>query len=226
MRAAHAGLQFQFGQVRGFETELLQGRQRRLVLRRRQAGGVFLDRPGLQVGGNEALQPGVLVRREYREGRAALRHHLVALEDHLILEIHEGNVGAGFVITETAFDFLVTGDGRRLVIAIGIHGAGVQLLRQTRNFHARIAMAHDQFATHCAQCGGDLLHRAQDELHAPVAARQRIENGCVEDENAMHPFMRLQGVTQGGVVLHAQIATEPDEGGGHGLGERGYSGTD
>jgi hypothetical protein len=31
---------------------------------------------------------------------------------------------------------------------------------------------------------------------------------------------------QGGVVLHAQIATEPDKGGGHGVIERGYSGTD
>jgi hypothetical protein len=87
-------------------------------------------------------------------------------------------------------------------------------------------MAHDQRAAHCAQGGVDFFHRAQDELDAPVATRQRVEDGRVEDENAMHPLMRLQGVTQGGVVLHAQVATKPDEGGGHRTIERGYSGTD
>jgi hypothetical protein len=50
--------------------------------------------PRLQVGRREALQPGVLVGGEHREGRAALGHHLVALEDDLVLEIHEGKSAA------------------------------------------------------------------------------------------------------------------------------------
>jgi hypothetical protein len=38
--------------------------------------------------------------------------------------------------------------------------------------------------------------------------------------------MRFQRLMQCGVVMQAQIATEPDKSGGHGVIERGYSGTD
>jgi putative transcriptional regulator len=58
-------------------------------------------------------------------------------------------------------------------------------------------VAHDQGAAHGAQGGVDFLHRAQDELDAPVAARQRIEDGRVEDENAVHPLMRIAGRDSG-----------------------------
>ncbi len=81
-------------------------------------------------------------------------------------------------------------------------------------------MAHDQGATHGAKRRVDFLDGAQDELDAPVATRQRIEDGAVEDEHAVHPAVRIQGVVQGGVVLHAQVAAKPDEGNGHRRGNR------
>ena len=81
-------------------------------------------------------------------------------------------------------------------------------------FHEGPTLGENIFAV-CA-----LSHRA------PVATRQAFEQPGVEDKHAMHRRMQAQRVMQGGVVVHAQIATEPDEGGGHGMIERGYSGTD
>jgi hypothetical protein len=108
----------------------------------------------------------------------------------------------------------------RFVIPIGIHGGGAEFAGQARDFFARIAVAHDQGATHGAKRRVDFLDGAQDELDAPVATRQRIEDGAVEDEHAVHPAVRIQGVVQGGVVLHAQVAAKPDEGNGHRRGNR------
>jgi putative transcriptional regulator len=79
-------------------------------------------------------------------------------------------------------------------------------------------VAHEQLAAHRAQGGIQLLDRAQDELDAAIAARQRVEDGGVEDEYAMHPVVRQQRPVQGGMVVVAQVAAEPDQGGRHGGG--------
>ncbi len=59
-----------------------------------------------------------------------------------------------------------------------------------------------------------------DEVHPPIGARQGIQNLGVEDERAVHRAVGAQRGVQGGVIEGAQVAPEPDEGGGvqsHGL---------
>jgi hypothetical protein len=46
------------------------------------------------------------------------------------------------------------------------------------------------------QLGVERLDALQDELHPPVGARQRIEQGAVEDEGAPHPARCLEGMEQ------------------------------
>jgi hypothetical protein len=120
--------------------------------------------------------------------------------------------GAGFGTLETAIYLVIARDCRRIVVAIDIHGGHPEFPGEARNFEARIAVAHDQAAAHGAQGGIDFLDGAQDELDAPIAARQRLKDADVEDKNAMHPVMALQGVVQGSVILHAQVAAKPDQG--------------
>ena len=64
--------------------------------------------------------------------------------------------------------------------------------------------------------GVELGNAGVDELHPAIVARgQRIEDGGIEDEGAVHTIGEAQRVVERGVVEIAQITTKPDEGGGH-----------
>jgi putative transcriptional regulator len=72
-----------------------------------------------------------------------------------------------------------------------------------------------------ARSSASTPHQAvADELHAPVGARQRVEDVAVEDEGAPHLARRAQRVVQRGVVVGAQVAAQPDQRGSSGLGIR------
>jgi DNA photolyase len=84
---------------------------------------------------------------------------------------------------------------------------------------ARAAVQHDQAAAATAEGGVELPDRVPDELDAPVRARgERVEDLGVEAERAVDAPRLLQRVVQGGVVVVAQVAAEPHQGGvvGHG----------
>ena len=53
----------------------------------------------------------------------------------------------------------------------------------------------------------------QEEGHTAILARQRIQDAAVEHEKAMHLAALLQGRGQGGVVVQAQVTSQPDQAG-------------
>ena len=61
------------------------------------------------------------------------------------------------------------------------------------------------------EVGGERVDALDDELDAPVGARQLVEDGAVVDERAPHLARRAQRVVERGVVGDAQVAAEPDQ---------------
>ena len=86
-------------------------------------------------------------------------------------------------------------------------------------------MQHAQTATLLAERRVQFRDRAVDELDPLVGTvLQRVQYLGVEDEHAMHLGGIGQRVVQRGVVVVAQVAAEPDQGGvsdGHGQRTRG-----
>ncbi len=76
-------------------------------------------------------------------------------------------------------------------------------------------MTHDQarlrVARQFAQAGIDFDQRFADEFDPAVGAGQGVENLGVKDEGHMHALAMLQGLKEGRVVAHAQIAPQPDQ---------------
>jgi hypothetical protein len=82
-------------------------------------------------------------------------------------------------------------------------------------------VAHDQahafHAVRGGQCTQFGIHADQavaDELHAPVGPGQGFQDRAVEDKGAPHLPRCPQRMVQGGVVVGAQVAAQPDEGAG------------
>ena len=134
-----------------------------------------------------------------REHLALLKHHMVLhlLQDHAL-----GLQGLGHGGVPRA--------GGGLVVLGGKHGLHAQRLGQLRYLLARISVQHDQAgrsrSRNAAQRRIQLHQGLAYELHAPVLARQRLQNRAVEDEHAVHLRALRQGRCQGRVVLQAQIA--------------------
>ena len=176
--ATHPQGHVQFDQVRGFEADVGKRRQAFACRFGRQALGVCGHRIGLELKSVNRLQPGIPVGREHAEGLAGLGQHLVALEDHLILEIFVADA----LRRELLRDLAVAHDRVRLVVTIGEHLVHAQLKGQTRHFVLRATMAHDEA---CAGATGLLRQgversiefgqTAMNEFDPTIAARrQRI----------------------------------------------------
>ena len=65
-------------------------------------------------------------------------------------------------------------------------------------------------AAEFAQLRVELAHRRADEFDPPVGARQGIQYLAVEYKDAVHLPAGFQRQAQGGVIGHAQIATQPE----------------
>ncbi|MNZ84055.1 hypothetical protein D3C78_1028000 [compost metagenome] len=212
-RARAARGQGQLLQVGGFETDVPQaGHGPALAFgARRQAAGIALDGIGREIEGVELAQPGVLVGREHAERCAREREHFVALEDHMVLERVQRHAAR----LQGRAHARVARQGLGLVVVVGEHGRGAQLLRQPWNFRFGHALAHDQsglrVAAERAQVRIQRHQAVPDELHAPVGARQRLEDGCIEKKHAMHLGAVAQGMKKSGMVAGAQIAPQPDQ---------------
>jgi hypothetical protein len=70
---------------------------------------------------------------------------------------------------------------------------------------------HDEVTSQFAQARIQLAHTVQQKLNAPVVGRQAGQDVGIEDEYAEHAARGKQGVMQRSMVVHAQIAPEPDE---------------
>ena len=119
------------------------------------------------------------------------------------------------VVGQVATHLDVAGQCQRLVVVVGKHGLRLQVLGQFDDFVLGHAVAHDQasfgVARQFAQAGIDLDQRLADEFDPPVSAGQGVENLGVKDEGHMHPLAVLQGLVQGRMVTHAQVAPQPDQ---------------
>jgi len=80
-----------------------------------------------------------------------------------------------------------------------------------RDGRGRAFVEHDEVAAAPAQRVAQLGHGCVDESHAPVGARQPVEDRAVEDEGAVHALRRPERLEKPGVVLVAQVAAEPEK---------------
>ena len=118
----------------------------------------------------------------------------------------------------------VAGQRRGFVVVAGVDGLHAQGGGQRRDLLVRPAVAHQQGGAfdavrsrQRAQFGVHADQAVADEFHAPVLPRKRIKDVAVEDEGAPHLARRAQRVVQGGMVVGAQVAAQPDQGFVNGL---------
>ena len=108
----------------------------------------------------------------------------------------------------------------RFVIATPVDSLHAEFARELRDEVTSAAMQYPQTATLLAERLVQFRDRAVDKGHPPVSAIfQGVKDLGVEDEHAMHLGGIGQRVVQRGVVVVAQVAAEPDQGGvsdGHG----------
>ena len=204
---------FQGLQVGGLKAYVGQARHwmRQLIGARGQPLGQFGHLESLQVFGGDFFQPGVFVGGEYAEGLVHLGQHFVALKHHMVLE----GVQHDAVVGQMAAHLNVARQRQGLVVVVGEYHLGLQVLGQFDDFVFGHAVAHDQACLrvprHFPQAGIDLDQRLADELDPAVGAGQDVQDLGVEHEHHMHPLTVLQGMVQGGVVTHAQVAPQPDQ---------------
>jgi len=99
-----------------------------------------------------------------------------------------------------------------LVVMVAEHGLHAELSGQPRDLVHRAAVAHDERAAMPAQVLVQHLQSAEDELDAPVGARQWVQDVAVQHKGAEHLVGVGQRAAQGSLVIDAQVAAEPDEG--------------
>ena len=140
--------------------------------------------------------------------------HLAAFEHHMVFEALKGNACIG----QGANHLGVPCQGLGLVVMVGEHRLHAQLNRQFHDLVHSLAMAHQQA---CISLGGPLTpssiqlgNRRVDEGHAAVLGLQFAQNGGVKHKRAVHMVAVAQGVAERGVVVQAQIASEPDQNAG------------
>ncbi|MEY2804423.1 MAG: hypothetical protein RL657_1759, partial [Pseudomonadota bacterium] len=202
----------QLGEIGGFKVNVRQARHwlAQCFGSRGQMSRIALDGVGLEVEIIHLAQPGVFVGGEDRKRRTRLGHDLLPFKHHMVLAGVQGNAVVGQPATHMAVAQL----GGGFVVMAGKHGQGVQLLGQLGDFVFGQAVAHDQAATFATQLGqalAQLYQRFADELHPPIGPGQGIEDGGVEDTGHMHLAAVFQGMVERRVVVHAQIAPQPDQ---------------
>ena len=98
------------------------------------------------------------------------------------------------------------------------HGGGADLLCDAHRLLHHVALPHDQRAAARAQRAIQVAQGLEHERHA-IGCAEAAEHRVVEDEERHDPLGGSCGRRQGGLVAHAQVAREEDDGGAH-LGAR------
>jgi hypothetical protein len=114
------------------------------------------------------------------------------------------------MVSQRAAHLGVARKGLGLVVVVPKYSLCAQGLRQRWYFLRRPGVAHDQatagLAAQLEQLGMKLHQALADELHAPVGARQGVQNLAVEHKGYVNLRAAFQGVVERGVILRAQVA--------------------
>ena len=156
----------------------------------------------------EAPEPGILVGREDGKRATGLRQHLVVLEDHLVLERLQAAAGAAQAVVHGP----VARDRLWLVVAVGEHRFRIQPGGQFRDHLRGAPVPHDEVTSQCSQPCIQRDHTVEQKLNAAVVGWQAGQDILIEYEHGEYAARGEQGVMQCDMVVHAQIAPEPDEG--------------
>ena len=172
-----------------------------------QRSGQRLDLKGLEVARRQAAQPAVFVGRENAVGFADRGQHLAALENYMVLEAVQR------AAAELLRHLRVAQQGGRLIVVVVENGLHAQLHCQFWNQLGRATVANDQARcrVQAPQVGIDNAQGIEDEFDPPVGARQGVEDVRIEHKGAVNLSRRLQRMVQRRVVLHPQIAAQPDQ---------------
>jgi hypothetical protein len=193
-------------EIRTLEAERFEGRHVAIVARgsedSRRGRGVRLDVEGL-----EGAAPRVAIRGEDRERAARAAHDLVLLEEGLVLR----EVQSPSLAFECGAHRFIAPPRRGLVVAVREHGVHAQVASETRDGARGFVVHHVQAAAALAQALAQRDDGPVDELDAPVAPGEAIEDRAIEHENAMQLPACARRLVQAGIVLVAQVAPEPEE---------------
>ncbi len=103
-------------------------------------------------------------------------------------------------------------DGGRLVVPVRVDGLDAELAGKRGYRGTRAGMPHVDPPVHAFQGFLQFRDTVPDEGHAAIGARsQPIEDLGIEDKYAMHALVGGKRGRQGGVVVMAQVAPEPDQ---------------
>ena len=211
--AATAGRDVERRQVGFFKPESLERRDDiaeffRCDGQRRSVGA---HRIGPQVERIQLRLPGPLVRGEHGVRLTDLGQHFAALENHLVLVGVERDADVG----ERTEHLCIAHHGGRLVVVIGKHRLHVERMRQGGDVVDRRRVPHDQhrlcMAGEQPKVGLQGYQRFANELDSPVDAWQQVEDVPVEDEHANHFAAGPERTVQRCLIVHTQIASEPEQ---------------
>lgn len=95
------------------------------------------------------------------------------------------------------------------------HGLGAGFDGEVNELALGAAVADDERAAASAQGAVEVRQRLEQELSARTGGMTTVQEAVVEAEDRHHLVMVGERRTQGGVVVQAQVAPKPDEGGHH-----------
>ena len=93
-----------------------------------------------------------------------------------------------------------------------MHLRRARLPRQRDELARRVAAAHDEVRAAVAQRRAQLPQAAEQEAPARAGLEAAPQQGVVEHEHGDDALGAARGLGQGGVVVDAQVAPEPDDG--------------
>ena len=85
---------------------------------------------------------------------------------------------------------------------------------QFRQYVLRLAAQHHEVPSALLERLAQVLEAVEQERRPVLALKTAVEQALVEHEHRDHPLELVQRGAQRRVVVHAQVAAEPDEGGG------------
>jgi hypothetical protein len=165
------------------------------------------------------LLPGAVEGREDRVRPAVLRADAPDVGDEQARLPPHRDPGA----VERGLDPPVARERERRDVGGEVGGARANLGGQRRQLLLRPPFAHHEVGAALPQRGAQLGQAAVQEPGAVAGGEASLEQPRVEHEHRHDALARAVGGGQAGVVVDAQVAAEPDEGGARhvlGTGER------
>ena len=115
--------------------------------------------------------------------------------------------------TEGGFDRSVAALGPARDVGVGVHRSRIRLLGEGGQDADRVADADMESPAELGDRPVEGL-RSGEERSAPVGARS-VEQRRFDHQHGNDLVVGLGGGSPGGIVIEAEVAAEPDDGGGH-----------